>query len=46
MDRPRTEKRKPTPAVAFAPSTAESKVCTGFEKDGKCRFGSSCKFKH
>ena len=46
MDRPRAEKRKPTPAVAFAPSTAEEKVCNGFKKEGKCRYGSSCKYKH
>jgi len=45
-DRPRAEKRKSAPAVAFAPSTTESRLCISFKKDGKCRYGDDCKFKH
>ena len=36
----------PAPAVAFATSNSELKVCHLFKKDGKCRFGSDCKYKH
>ena len=45
-DRPRAEKRKSALAVAFAPSNAESRPCINFKKDGKCRFGADCKYKH
>ena len=44
--RPRPDKHKPAPAVAFATSNSELKVCHLFKKDGKCRFGSDCKYKH
>jgi hypothetical protein len=44
--RSRSDKHKPAPAVAFATSNSELKVCHLFKKDGKCRFGSDCKYKH